>query len=506
MNRLLMLLLIAGLVAGSMAEFNFSRELGKKDDGDYSGKKEKNNDYDDKKKKQNAKKYDDDYGKKGQKEKGDVMVANNNYDEKKQNAKKYDDDYGKKGKKEKGGVMVAKIDTDNNKGGGGISTFPVSSTTDTPTNARPSSMPTLSPVNNIPTVTPLRPDFVVTAEFFDLVVASSTDNGAAVRTVGSPQQQAYVWLESDVQAARNRRLRQQEQEQEHRYPGHTSPSLATRDLLADLHPFRYLQRYSLMTLFYATNGPTEWNNKASLGDTDESECLWDFNNILVDCETQTFDWEETNPDGTTNVTSIQEKVLIKLEVENNRVTGNLVAEVAQLTSLRILVIDNTANSDAGLTGGIPAEWSALTNLEQVKIVANQFTEPLPPDLTRNWDRLQRLNLARNQLPGPLPTSLTESNHPQLQQIIVTDNQLTGVLTGIATITTLTQLVLNDNLFEGELPPELGNLQSLRSLKLGGNRFSGNFPSFVSTLTELKADCDLSRNQFSGVIPNDAFAD
>ena len=190
MNRLLMLLLIAGLVAGSMAEFNFSRELGKKDDGDYSGKKEKNNDYDDKKKKQNAKKYDDDYGKKGQKEKGDVMVANNNYDEKKkQNAKKYDDDQGKKGKKEKGGVMVAKIDTDNNKGGVGIPTFPAPPTTDTPTSTMSSSMPTLSPVNNIPTVTPLRPDFVVTAELFDLVVASSTDNGAAVRTVGSPQQQ-----------------------------------------------------------------------------------------------------------------------------------------------------------------------------------------------------------------------------------------------------------------------------------------------------------------------------
>ena len=392
--------------------------------------------------------------------------------------------------------------------GGGIPTFPAPPTTPAPTI---SAAPTQSPVTNTPTATPVRPDFVVTAELFDLVVATSADNGAAVRTIGSPQQQAYVWLESDVQAARNRRLRQEEQEQqereqEHRTTGHTNPSLATRDLLADLHPFRRLQRYSLMTLFYATNGPTEWNNKASFGDTDESECLWGFNNILVDCETQTFDWEETNPDGTTNVTSIQEEVLIKLELANNRVTGNLVAEVAQLTSLRILVIDNTANSDAGLTGGIPAEWSALINLERVKIIANQFTEPLPADLTRNWSQLQRLNLARNQLPGPLPTSLTGSNHPNLEHIIVTGNQLTGLLTGIATITTLTQLVLNDNLFEGELPPELGNLQLLKSLRLGGNRFSGNFPSFVSTLTELKADCDLSRNQFSGVIPNNAFAD
>ena len=66
MNRLLTLLLTAGLVAGSMAEFDYSRDLGKKDD-DYYGKK----DYDKKKKKKKAKKYDDDYGKKGKKQKDD---------------------------------------------------------------------------------------------------------------------------------------------------------------------------------------------------------------------------------------------------------------------------------------------------------------------------------------------------------------------------------------------------------------------------------------------------
>ena len=58
-----------------------------------------------------------------------------------------------------------------------------------------------------------------------------------------------------------------------------------------------------------------------------------------------------------------------------------------------------------LTGVIPPELAALTELYALKLGGNELTGPIPPDLGK-LTRLVELHLETNQLTGPLPAELS----------------------------------------------------------------------------------------------------
>ena len=64
-----------------------------------------------------------------------------------------------------------------------------------------------------------------------------------------------------------------------------------------------------------------------------------------------------------------------------------------------------------------------------------------------------------------------------------------------------ELRLFDNDLRGEIPPELGDLISLRLLNLSGNQLRGEMPTELGNLSYL-TELDLSWNQLSGEIPLD----
>ncbi|KAF8700218.1 hypothetical protein HU200_034596 [Digitaria exilis] len=79
--------------------------------------------------------------------------------------------------------------------------------------------------------------------------------------------------------------------------------------------------------------------------------------------------------------------------------------------------------------------------------------------------------------------------------------LTGVLSpSIAKLTTLQQLILEDNSITGGIPQEFGNLSSLTTLNLGRNNLNGLIPDSLGHLAKLQI-LDLSQNHLSGSIPS-----
>ena len=88
----------------------------------------------------------------------------------------------------------------------------------------------------------------------------------------------------------------------------------------------------------------------------------------------------------------------------------------------------------GLTGSIPPEFGALTNLVFVYLQSNALAGPIPPE--------------------------------------------------IGSLTTLYDLWLQDNALTGPIPPETGSLTALSRLWLSGNRLSGTIPAELTGLTNL----------------------
>jgi Leucine-rich repeat (LRR) protein len=104
------------------------------------------------------------------------------------------------------------------------------------------------------------------------------------------------------------------------------------------------------------------------------------------------------------------------------------------------------------------------------------------------------------------------NARSLRQLVLDSNGITSI-EGIGQVRSLTELNVEDNELEGELPDELSRLVHLRSLSVSKNSFKGTIRSrpFWPRTTNLKVLCqilpvlrgsliDLSNNRLIGEIP------
>ena len=113
-------------------------------------------------------------------------------------------------------------------------------------------------------------------------------------------------------------------------------------------------------------------------------------------------------------------------------------------------------------------------------------------------RVTVLFLYRNQLSGEIPPEL--GNLANLTTLRFDENQLSGEIPPeLGNLANLRVLFLDENQLSGEIPPELGNLASLERLILSDNQLSGEIPPELGNLSNLTG-LDLSENQLSGEIP------
>ena len=353
----------------------------------------------------------------------------------------------------------------------------------------------------------------VSATLLTLIRERSSDNGTALDTQGSPQNQAYAWVAVD-DAAFSEQLTEEKQ----------------------------LQRYALASFYYSTGGEEVWKatpttrQEASGGSwmsTGVDECEWDF---IVCAENQEIValelLEPAAPDlsGTLAneigllasltqfvIATNEERSMTRLATDDalgvdgvgivrqgggngNIITGPLPSEVGLLKQLQTFTV-----TDQGLSGGMPEEVGGMSALVHFDVTNNEFRGPVPFTFG-GISQLQELRLGLNNFQTELSPSLfnqEDGMSQSLQLFDVSKNLLRGEIpTEIGLLTSITTgLFLNNNRFKGGLPSEIGQLQQMLEFRVAGNALVGEIPEDFGRWNEIQ-DFRINANSFSGEIPGD----
>ena len=184
--------------------------------------------------------------------------------------------------------------------------------------------------------------------------------------------------------------------------------------------------------------------------------------------------------------------LASLDLSANQLSGAIPSQLGSLTSLTSLDL-----SDNWLSGTIPPELGNLSILAHLYLNGNQLSGAIPPELVALLN-LTSLDLSVNQLSAAIPSQLGSLAH--LTYLDLSYNQLTGAIPlELGNLSALAHLYLNGNQLSGEIPPALGNLTQLERLYLYDNFLSGSIPTSLGNLTKMW-NLWLSGNQLSGSIP------
>ncbi|KAI3752355.1 hypothetical protein L2E82_24333 [Cichorium intybus] len=185
---------------------------------------------------------------------------------------------------------------------------------------------------------------------------------------------------------------------------------------------------------------------------------------------------------------------------NKGLTGSLTPDIGNLKKLSNLILVG-----CGFNGPLPETLGSLTQLGYLALNSNGFSGPIPASIG-NLSKLYWLDLADNKLSGPIPVS--NGPTPGLDLLVNTKhfhfgkNRLSGEIPSrlFSSKMTLKHVLFEDNLFKGKIPLTLGLVQNLEVLRLDRNSLSGEVPSNINNLTSIN-QLFLSNNNFDGPLPN-----
>lgn len=163
-----------------------------------------------------------------------------------------------------------------------------------------------------------------------------------------------------------------------------------------------------------------------------------------------------------------------------------------LTALTVLDL-----SDNFLTGEIPYDIYTLPNLVQLGLSNNRLTGPLPQWVTLH--QLQNFDLSGNLLSGLIPDTFGY-NLKSLYLLDLHGNNFSGPMPTLYNSKFLNYLDVSKNQFTGGVPHETFLIQDLALLNVSRNLLSGPLPTELNWLWKIRT-LDLSENNFQGAIPD-----
>jgi Leucine-rich repeat (LRR) protein len=203
-------------------------------------------------------------------------------------------------------------------------------------------------------------------------------------------------------------------------------------------------------------------------------------------------WKNSNLENWYGITVKNDRVT-GIKMENNNLSGELFAGLAELTALDTVSIV----SEPGVTGSIPATITGLPDLVYLNISETSIAGDIPPELG-DFKALEELILSGNpDFTGSIPKEL--GNLSKLKSLILTNISLEGNIPDeLSGLTDLVYLSLSNNELTGKIPPSLALLSNLKHLILSDNSLSNQIPPEIANLN--LETLRLENNYLSGVIP------
>jgi Leucine-rich repeat (LRR) protein len=204
-------------------------------------------------------------------------------------------------------------------------------------------------------------------------------------------------------------------------------------------------------------------------------------------------WKTANLENWYGITVKNDRIT-GIKMENNNLSGQLIAGIENLTALDTLSIVNEKN----VTGSIPLAITGLPNLKYLNISETSVSGNIPAKLG-NLNTLEELILSENlNLTGTIPNEL--GNLSNLKRLVINNLTTQGSIPAeLGNLHSLKYLALDSCNLNNSVPIEISGLSNLEYLSLNNNKLTVEFPSGVTALTKLK-HLILSNNNFLGTIP------
>lgn len=269
--------------------------------------------------------------------------------------------------------------------------------------------------------------------------------------------------------------------------------------VTNMSDVRIINRFSLATFYFATNGD-QWtkcgrqSTHCSITEewlTAENEC----------------DWYGIKCSDDSQITAIH---FPPNRERQHKIIGTLPYELSFLSKLAMFIVPSHANRPPnvqtpgfgdGISGPFP-DWSRLSTLTHLYLNDHQLEGTFPTYLLQKNLALKEIELKNSSFQGNLFEDLSSVNSTALTKFIVKGNNFTGPISAqINRLSSLNTLDISRNGFSGTLPDELSTLTNLVILNVSNNAFTGTIFAGFGNLTNLRT-LELYSNDLSGSVPKE----